>query len=346
MFVNIPNELIAEIETNETIKKSLLLLFTMFYLDDHQWLLGPDDDETLYDTMTLGSYRDFIKDHINRSIYRKPDRIVQVCTDSSMIQNLQMQLGDQKDIELIQYTALHDERLTIKSPTQIREVITLALIDPFLKQPLKIIVENIESDSLFIETCLLHFADIDFGDNRIKFENGGGSSAIHVANKLAGKHRVICIVDSDQESPGVIPEDKVKLHHNLREICTHYGYELYFLCKKEMENYLPESALEKYLTEERNFRICTEHPYFSRLSPEQRDFFDMKDGLPRSKLHHPIWNEIRAAFDEIATTNDKVKGFEKQIWRAFAFVESRKELEERDRQGELEKLVKLIHSLM
>ena len=349
MFIAIPNELVAQIDTNENVKKAIIKLFGLFYDETHKWYFRYEgDDEDLYDTPFLDSFRPVITEGIKSSIYNSDiNYYVEILPDEDSIEKVGQRAILKDEIEVTRYPKLGNHRVTISSHQNKVEYLSISMIETFLKQPLKILVENIESDSLFVEKCLKIFADIDPDHPNIMFENGGGCGTVgKVLEKLGGKHRLICIVDSDQTSPGVKEEHTIKTHQRLIETCKEYGYVIHFLNKREMENYLPEDAIAQFLVEIKNNPQYQIHPYFSLFSPNHKDFFDMKKGMTSEKMKDPIWDDIRANLNEIAAASQgRIRGFD-EIWQAFHFVTSREALESRDSNGELEELVIKITSLV
>jgi hypothetical protein len=81
--------------------------------------------------------------------------------------------------------------------------------------------------------------------------------------------RIAALMDSDKSEPDKIPAANEKLRKQLEDL----GVKVFVLFKREAENYLPPSLL-------RDKRTVLSS--LLRLTPEQRDYYDMKKGFDRS----------------------------------------------------------------
>ncbi len=355
MVINFPNELMAQIG-DEKVARILKFLFCYFELGRHDWLINDQDDMKLFETEILGSFSPYIKKQVvQNTLYgsgRYENRtIVQVFSSIEELDTLiEEKIRMKEGVQLFKY--LDGHRYTVILDEKRYELITIDAVEDFLGKPLKIVLENVESDKLFVEKCLKFFAENEIDKCWIEFINGGGSDLANVAKNFNGKCRVFCLIDSDVISPPDTYNTPVKRRtiNNIQRICHEFGYALHVLNKREMENYLPDKALKQYLEQKR--QGC-EHIYFT-LSNQCKDYFDMKKGLTPKNLDLPIWYTYKNAFnqgnEEIAATStgkkSVVEGFGEDVWKAFHYVESAEELLSRDNNDELKKITEKIVQLV
>lgn len=348
MVINLPNELMSKIG-DERVKQIIKFLFCYFESGKHEWFIDDKDDLTLFETTALESYRDYITKQVVQNTFYKSKQhedktIVQVYSSVEELNTLiESQIGTISGVQVFKY--LNGHRYTVILNGIRYELITIDTVWDFLGQPLKIVLENVESDRLFIEKCLELLGESRSNKLWIEFVHGGGSDLSKVAQSINGKHRTICIIDSDIISPPSTynTPSKERYINKIKRICESHGYILHILNKREMENYLPDKALEEYLEQEN--RIL-EHVYFS--FPDQcKDYFDMKKGLTLRNCKLPIWCDLNIqGTEEVAATvsgkSSIVDGFGEQVWKAFHYVKSPAELLSRDDKNELKELTKKI----
>ena len=108
-------------------------------------------------------------------------------------------------------------------------------------------------------------------------EHGGGSGDF--LKRIDGllergivKERIIALTDSDRLAPGPLPEKVAGMVDNI----TSRGATVIVLFKREIENYLPDTALDGKRTHDA--RVS-----FLELTRIQRDHFDMKSGFKADK---------------------------------------------------------------
>lgn len=356
MNVYIHEDLFDRIDSDELTRIKVIDIFNSCQ-KSHHLLHILDNDESLYESPYLGSFHPYIKNRIKSTIYGEEQKslvekndtghikhLIEICADTAALETIFQQL-QQDGIPAVFYADKH--RLVAHFPDETtREYITLDFTKTYLIKPLKILVENKISDASFVETCLKYFAELDH-EPEYEFENGGGSGCNALAEHAQGKNRVVCIIDSDESTPGNKPDDKVKYHEKLIKTCETFGYTLHILQKREMENYLPRTALDSHLVATGKHFACKDHAYFT-LSPEQQDHFDMKLGLQK---RHVVNDDFWSCFHEQAAsaTSDKsqiVKGFGEDVWTAFTHITSREELDTRDTTGELSSMVNKILKLL
>ncbi|PFL17921.1 hypothetical protein COJ07_21290 [Bacillus cereus] len=348
MVINLPNELMLKIG-DVRVKQIINFLFCYFESGKHEWFIDDKDDLSLFETKDLESYRDYIKKQVVQNTLYKSKKhenktIVQVYSSveelNALIEN---QISTISEVQVFKY--LNGHRYTVILNGIRYELISIDAVWDFLGQPLKIILENVESDRLFIEKCLELLTENGVDKLWIEFVHGGGSDLSKVAQSINGKHRTICIIDSDVISPPNIynTSSKERSINKIKRICESQGYLLHILNKREMENYLPDEALKHYL-EQQSHNL--EHIYFS--FPEQcKDYFDMKKGLTIRNCNLPIWCNLKIQETEevAATTEGKksvVDGFGDQVWKAFHNVKSSEQLLSRDDKNELKDIAQKI----
>ena len=152
-------------------------------------------------------------------------------------------------------------------------------------EPLVILVENRESDGAFIERVVteldksLHRLLLRAGQP-IRFDSVGGTGQMpqEVERRTEAapyRPRLVAVIDSDRKAPG---EPESKNARRLRATCDEYDLPCWVLAKREAENYLPASLLAE------RPNVGAEHARkveaWERLSDDQKDFLDMKQGLP------------------------------------------------------------------
>ena len=120
--------------------------------------------------------------------------------------------------------------------------------------------------------------------------------------------------------------------------CEHHGLPCWVLAKREAENYLPRVLLgaRRDVGAEHQRRLEA----WDRLSDDQKDFFDMKHGLPEapSQIERDLFDELPDSDREILA-----EGFGPNIHECWNLwhVRVRSELRTRGR-GDLEHSIELI----
>ena len=163
----------------------------------------------------------------------------------------------------------------------------------FFNQPVLLILENSLNDSYFIDALVKNFKNKSKTIKRhkengwIKYEMGGGcDNIINYIRALIksyeglpknGKQYLRCmvIVDSDKRfETEPTREDRKHLYEFLNEI----GISYHELEKREMENYIPDEALE-------NIQEIDDYiTAYLRLSPIQKDYFDLERGFDNKNI--------------------------------------------------------------
>ena len=153
--------------------------------------------------------------------------------------------------------------------------------------PLRILVENRESDGAFVKRIV---AELDKTLHKLwsrlgqpmEFDSVGGKGQmrLEVERRFQGsKHRprLVAVIDSDRKGPADSASDQA---HKLRRICEKRGVPCWVLAKREAENYLPRMLFGERQGAGASHARSVDA--WDRLNDDQKDFFDMKNGLSSS----------------------------------------------------------------
>ena len=172
---------------------------------------------------------------------------------------------------------------------------------------------------------------------RLESVGGTGQMAQVVQRRTQGKPyrpRLVAIIDSDRHAPGDCPSAAAK---RLYRTCNQANLPCWILAKREAENYLPRILLERQnVGEDHEQRVAA----WDRLTDDQKNFFDMKRGLPAtlSAAEQPLFGGLSAADRAILSHGFGPKVYE--CWELWD-VPARQELTIRG-QGDLEYGIDLI----
>ena len=170
------------------------------------------------------------------------------------------------------------------------------------EEPLCILVENRISDGPFVER-IVEELDESLHDlwkrrgNPIRIDSVGGKGQMRqeVERRTSGKPcrpRLVAIVDSDRKSPGADPSKDAR---RLCRACEEHNLPCWILAKREAENYLPRILLlaRQDTGEDHERRVDA----WDRLNDDQKNFFDMKSGLPNapSDVERDLFGELSPA---------------------------------------------------
>lgn len=155
----------------------------------------------------------------------------------------------------------------------------------FSEAPLCILVENRYSDGAFVKRVV---KELDKSLQtvwerpgepiQIDSVGGKGQMAQEVKRRTNGKPyrpRLVAIVDSDRKAPGDAASQDAQ---RLSATCTNENLPCWILAKREAENYLPRILLDNRQDAGANHRQRV--TAWDRLTDDQKNFFDMKGGLP------------------------------------------------------------------
>ncbi len=175
-------------------------------------------------------------------------------------------------------------------------------------EPLVILVENRRSDGAFVERVVKELDTSlrglwERGGDPIRFDSVGGrgqmsEEVIARTHGLPYRPRLVAVIDSDRKGPGdtVSPEARA-----VRRACEDRRLSCWLLAKREAENYLPRMLLDGRRDADARHERRVEA--WDRLSDDQKDFFDMKGGLPErpSDIEQDLFDQLPEAEREILT---------------------------------------------
>ena len=154
------------------------------------------------------------------------------------------------------------------------------------EEPLTILVENRESDGAFVERVA---KDLDNGlrslwdrpGDPIRFDSVGGTGQMldEVERRAQGepvRPRLVTIIDSDRTSPNAPASTTAQRLHSK---CERLNVSCWVLAKRESENYLPRILLSERKNAGSDHGQLVE--VWDNLNDDQKNFFDIKDGLPK-----------------------------------------------------------------
>ena len=215
----------------------------------------------------------------------------------------------------------------------------------FAEEPFVILVENRDSDGAFVKRVVreldksLHGLWRRPGDP-IRFDSLGGAGQMpeEVERRTQGKPyrpRLVAIIDSDRKGPNDTDSPAARA---LRRQCEKRSVPCWVLAKREAENYLPRILLNERQD------VGAEHARlveaWDRLNDDQKNFFDMKNGLPAA----PSAIE-RALFDGLSRTDRPIlsRGYGPNVYTCWTLwkVQAKTALLRRG-QGDLERGIELI----
>ena len=213
------------------------------------------------------------------------------------------------------------------------------------EEPLVILVENRNSDGVFVRRVV---TELDRSLHRlwqrpgepIRFDSLGGTGQMpeEVERRVGGRRyrpRLVAIIDSEWKGPGDTDRAVVDA---LRRKCAELNVSCWVLAKRENENYLPRILLSQQEDVGADHVRLVEA--WDRLTDDQKNFFDMKNGLPVAPS--AIEQEL---FDGLSRTDREIlsAGFGKNVYQCWTLWRGQAEIELRRRgQGDLERGIEMI----
>ena len=213
-------------------------------------------------------------------------------------------------------------------------------------EPLVILVENRDSDGAFVKRVVteidksLHSLWRRPGDP-VRFDSLGGAGQMpeEVERRMRGKPyrpRLVAIIDSDRKGPNDTDSAAVR---SLRRQCEALGVSCWVLAKREAENYLPRILLGERQDAGADYDQLVEA--WDRLNDDQKNFFDMKSGLPEapSAIEQALFAGLPLADRAVLS-----RGFGPNVytcWTLWSKVQAKTDLRARG-QGDLEHGIDLI----
>ncbi|MCP3997239.1 MAG: hypothetical protein GY722_19600 [bacterium] len=180
----------------------------------------------------------------------------------------------------------------------------------FLGQPLRILMENIESDGLFLDAILDVLGTDELRELRtctppaLEYDSPGGSELPkrieHYLDDPAWQgipRRLFVFTDSDRLTHGgdLAPDSVAR---QVTKLCKDRDVPYRVLRKRAIENYLPQEALEAWAASPGRTSVRPRVAMMARLDTEQRDYFPMKlgflKGIPKGQedlFAAPRWLE-------------------------------------------------------
>ena len=213
-------------------------------------------------------------------------------------------------------------------------------------EPLVILVENRNSDGAFVERVVIELDQSLRGLWRregepIRFDSVGGAGQMRQeverrTGAVPYRPRLVAVIDSDRKGPG---DSESRGARRLRETCNEHGLPCWVLAKREAENYLPRVLLGERSNAGTGHTRLVEA--WQRLSDDQKNFFDMKDGLPKdlSAIEEDLFDGLPDADRDILAAGFGANVHE--CWNAWHVREVRHALLTRG-QGDIEHGIELI----
>ena len=213
------------------------------------------------------------------------------------------------------------------------------------EEPLTILVENRNSDGAFVERVVkeldkaLHRLWGREGDP-IRIDSLGGTGQMQEeikrrAQKVPFRPRLVVIIDSDRKGPDATDS---KTARQLSHTCEQLNLSCWILAKRESENYLPLILLsERENAGADHGRLVAA---WDSLNDNQKNFFDMKNGLPKepSAIEKALFQELPKAERTVLSS-----GFGPNVHKCWTLwnVQAKTELLSRG-QSDLERGIALI----
>ena len=208
-----------------------------------------------------------------------------------------------------------------------------------------ILVENRFSDGSFVERVVKELDeslrilwDQPRAPIRIDSVGGTGQMQQEVERRTSGKPyrpRLVAMVDSDRKSPDADASQKAQQLHCA---CERWDLPCWILAKREAENYLPHVLLLAWKGARKGHKQRVD--VWGRLNDDQKNFFDMKSGLPNalSEVEQELFGGLSP--DDRTILSD---GFGRNVHECWTLrnVSAKKELVARG-QGDLEHGLELI----
>lgn len=168
------------------------------------------------------------------------------------------------------------------------------------EEPVQIVIEDIESDQLFIRRLLEVYKNagkqvtkaLEKGWCRFSHSGGKTRTPAVIINHFNDrpqpfKPRLIAIIDSDKTHGN--SNFSVETNRVL-DLCNERGLKLHVYEKREIENYMPDAVLRKLIPNELQETVDA----FCNMTPEQKDFFDLEIGFDnrRPSQADPLFSEF------------------------------------------------------
>ena len=237
-------------------------------------------------------------------------------------------------------------RVTVRPEAEDDEDLSPENAARLAEEPMVVLLENRVSDGAFVERIV---ADLDRSLNRvwrqpgepIRIDSRGGTGQMPAeierrTRDLPYRPRLIAVVDSGRKAPGAAESNAARM---LRQKCESACVPCWVLAKRESENYLPRTLLDVRRDVGARHALLVEA--WDRLTDDQKDFFDMKEGLPKnpSAVEHALFGGLSEHSRSILSY-----GFGPNVymcWTLWTGVQAMMDLKRRGR-GDLEHGIALI----
>ncbi len=242
-------------------------------------------------------------------------------------------------------SGLHTKRIHVTTDPSNEHELNPEDAARFVEQPLCILVENEFSDGLFLKR-IVDVLDESLSNHwnqspkSIQIDSVGGVPEMPKAIKQRSDQRSVrlrlfAIADSDKKCPS---DQEGKGAQELRKACDDHNIPCWILAKRAAENYLPSIILKKMKPNDQEYILAVDA--WERLSDDQKNFFNMKKGLPedRDDDEYPLFEGVPEA-DYIVLR----RGFGRKIYKCWEYADAKVKSELRTRsQGDLEYGIELI----
>ena len=212
-------------------------------------------------------------------------------------------------------------------------------------KPLVILVENRISDGAFVKRVV---TELDKSLHKLwrqpgeptQFDSPGGVGQMReeIERRTQGvpyRPRLVVIIDSDRKGPNDTIGDAA---NTVCRKCAELNVPCWLLAKREAENYLPRILLSQQQDVGADHAQLVEA--WDRLNDDQKNFFDMKDGLPEalSAIEQELFDGLSSADRAILS-----RGFGQNVYRCWNLWEGQAKNELLNRgQGDLERGIEII----
>ena len=238
------------------------------------------------------------------------------------------------------------------------------LADKLAHTPLVILVEDRESDGVFLDIVV---EELGWPELKKLWTNGrkvtpratevdtaGGKDAIprrveRAISDAAEENkplRLFVLCDNDTRWPG---DDKLaQTVGAVREVCTTHGVPHHVWRKRCAENYIPDQVFEAAREDPRNLSHVNRFNALLRRSRSQRDHFPVKDGLTAAEFSEALQAGLYDATEEEDLRLLETRLFQKRPRPLLHLNNERRAsftangLRARDGEGELEALLRAI----
>ena len=304
--------------------------------DAHQWL-----DRIIY-TVVDGWHLWDTTDHLDSSEFETTTWVRDRGTQGEEILEL---FKRSNKPEAWNSSELHTKRIRVTSNPSSGHELNPKDAVRFAQQPLCILVENEFSDGLFLKRVVDELDEVlsnywNQDTKPIQVDSVGGITQMPMAVKgkvdqASVRPRLFVIADSDKDSPSARESKGVR---KLHEACDEHNIPRWILAKRAAENYLPPILLKMAKPYDQEYIRTVDA--WDRLSNDQKNFFNMKKGLPRHRDDdkYPLFEGVLDADYKVLTN-----GFGKRVHKCWEYdgIEIESELRTRS-QCDLEHGIDLI----